>query len=152
MRKDNKAPTAYEPALPSACATLRRATRAVTQFYNTALRDAGLEITQFTFLQFLALAGETNQAHMALALAIDSTTLTRSIKPLQIKGWIAGRPGADRRQRLLRLSPAGRKILDQATPSWRRSQDQLRRALGDPGWHLLHLSADLATAAAGHIS
>src|SRR5262249_10126218 len=93
MKRKPEALSAYQPALPCACATLRRATRAVTQLYNTALRETGLEVTQFTFLQFLALAGETAQAGMAHALAIDSTTLTRSIKPLLVSGWIAERSG-----------------------------------------------------------
>jgi len=140
--------TAYEPALPCACATLRRAARAVTQLYNTSLRETGLEVTQFTFLQFLALAGETTQAGMAAALAIDSTTLSRSIRPLEKNGWILGRPGLDRRQRFLWLTAAGRRVLELATPDWRRAQEELRRALGDPGWNLLQLSADLAAAAA----
>jgi DNA-binding MarR family transcriptional regulator len=121
-----------------------------TQIYNAALRETGLEITQFTFLQFLALAGETTQADMAQALAIDSSTLTRSIKPLQAEGWIGGRIGTDRRERLLPLTPVGRKALDQANPHWRRAREQMRRALGDPGWNLLQLSADLATSAAVH--
>src|SRR5215471_1755962 len=112
MSQTQKTLTAYQPALPCACATLRRATRAVTQIYNAALRETGLEITQFTFLQFLALAGETTQADMAQARAIDSSTLTRSIKPLQAEGWIAGRTGTDRRERLLPLTPVGRKALD----------------------------------------
>src|SRR5215469_18770684 len=47
MRQKDRILTAYQPALPCACATLRRATRAVTQIYNAALRETGLEITQF---------------------------------------------------------------------------------------------------------
>jgi DNA-binding MarR family transcriptional regulator len=152
MKQPDKTLTAYKPALPCACATLRRAARAVTQLYNRALRETGLEVTQFTFLQVLALAGEVTQAAMAQILAIDSTTLSRSIKPLQNNGWIADRPGVDRRQRILRLTAAGRKTLEQATPRWKHAQDQLRRTLADPAWNLLQLSADLATAAAtrGH--
>jgi DNA-binding MarR family transcriptional regulator len=148
MKQKEQSPGAYKPSLPCACATLRRATRAVTQLYNSALRETGLEVTQFTFLQVLALTSELTQANMAKILAIDSTTLTRSIKPLQDKGWIAERPGIDRRQRFLRLTAAGRKTLELATPQWKHAQDQLRRALGDPAWNLLQLSADLATAAA----
>src|SRR5437868_1305593 len=49
------------PALPCMCASLRRASRALTQRYDDALRPLGLTITQFTILQALSLAGEISQ-------------------------------------------------------------------------------------------
>jgi len=137
----------HEVPLPCACATLRRASRAVTQAYNQTLRGSGLEVTQFTFLQVLARAGELTQSRMANLLAIDSTTLSRSLKPLEKSGWIAIRPGSDRRERHLRLTAAGRKTLEQAMPQWRLAQEQLRKRLGEAAWSLLTLSADLATGA-----
>jgi DNA-binding MarR family transcriptional regulator len=115
--------------------------------YNRALRGSGLEVTQFTLLQMLASAGELTQGQMAGRLAIDSTTLSRSLKALEEAGWIASRAGADRRERLLRLTPSGRKMLEQAQPRWREAQEQLRKRLGDAAWNLLMLSADLATGA-----
>jgi DNA-binding MarR family transcriptional regulator len=115
--------------------------------YNSALHGSGLEVTQFAFLQVLSLAGEVTQGRMAGMLAIDSTTLSRSLKPLEKAGWIASRAGADRRERLLRLTPSGRKLLEQAQPRWREVQEQLRKRLGDAAWNLLMLSADLATGA-----
>lgn len=136
-----------EIPLPCACATLRRASRAVTQLYNRALEGSGLEVTQFTFLQVLATAGELTQGRMASLMAIDSTTLSRSLKPLEKAGWIASREGRDRRERILRLTAAGRKILEQAQPSWRGVQEQLRKRLGDAGWNLMMLSADLVAGA-----
>lgn len=139
--------SATETPLPCACAALRRAGRSVTQLYNQALREVGLEVTQFTLLQALAMAGEVTQARLAHLLAIDSTTLSRSLKPLEKAGWIAGRSGSDRRERCFRLTAAGRKAMEQATPRWRQAQDQLRKRLGDAAWNLLMLSADLATAA-----
>jgi len=139
--------SSQEIPLPCACATLRRASRAVTQFYNRALEGSGLEVTQFTFLQVLATAGELTQGRMAGLLAIDSTTLSRSLKPLEKAGWIASRAGRDRRERILRLTATGRRTLEQALPWWRGVQEQLRKRLGDAGWNLLMLSADLATGA-----
>lgn len=139
--------TSHEIPLPCACATLRRATRAVTQAYNRAFEGSGLEVTQFTFLQVMATAGELTQGRMAALLAIDSTTLSRSLKPLEKAGWIASRAGADRRERILRLTVAGRKMLEQALPVWRGAQEQLRKRLGDAAWNLMMLSADLATGA-----
>ncbi len=69
--------------LPCACANLRRADRAVSQFYDAALRPSGLRITQFTLLQALTLASGISQKQLGELLQIDSTTLTRTLAPLR---------------------------------------------------------------------
>src|SRR6202022_3057883 len=96
------------PSLPCMCASFRRASRALTQLYDQALRPVGLRATQFTILQELSLAGEVSQGGRAQILAMDSTTLTRTLRIMGREGWIAERRGADRRERLLRLAKAGR--------------------------------------------
>jgi hypothetical protein len=50
--------------LPCTCWTLRRATRALTQWYEEALGPTGLRATQFTVLQALSLAGEVSQGRL----------------------------------------------------------------------------------------
>src|SRR5690348_10334206 len=62
------------PSLPCFCASLRRASRALTQVYEQALRPLGLRGTQFTILQALSLAGEVPQGELGRILAMDSTT------------------------------------------------------------------------------
>lgn len=146
----NRAPSypSSLPSLPCACATLRRAARALTQCYNSFMRSTALEVTQFTLLQALGTAGELTQGQLGIVLAIDSTTLSRTLQPLQKNGWIATRPGADRRQRYLHLSTGGRHVLEQALPHWRRAQEALRRQIGDKNWRTLLASADALAAAA----
>lgn len=63
---------------PCMCATLRRASRALTQLYDEALRPLGLRATQFTVLQALSFTGEVSQGELGQLLAMDSTTLTRT--------------------------------------------------------------------------
>ncbi len=125
------------PSLPCACANLRRATRAVSQLYDRHLRAAGLRVTQFTLLQVLHLAGTLTQGRLGDALAIDSTTLSRTLRPLGERGWIRGLPGPDRRERHWRLTVAGRRKLEAAQPAWRAAQDELRARLGESGWRAL---------------
>src|SRR5580704_3296791 len=84
--------------LPCACANLRRADRAVTQFYDAALRPSGLRATQFTLLQALTLSGEISQKQLGELLEIDSTTLTRTLVLLRSKGWLRSAAGTDRRE------------------------------------------------------
>lgn len=125
------------PLLPCACANLRRAARAVTQLYDGELRRAGLNITQFTLLQALASTGPVNQGGLGALLAIDTTTLSRTLRPLETKRWIRSASGDDRRERQIELTAAGRAELVRATPAWERAQQRLRRRLGQGRWEAL---------------
>ena len=130
------------PVLPCACANVRRAARAITQLYDEALRETGLRATQFTLLQALALKGELTQGQLGERLAIDSTTLTRTLGSLRVRGWIRSRPGKDRRERHWALAPAGARKLDHAKPRWETAQSRIRARLG--GDRLHSLFGDLA--------
>ena len=123
------------PNLPCLCGTLRRTTRALTTLYEDALRPLGLRATQFTILQALSLAGEISQGRLGEVLAIDSTTLTRTLDIMLRRGWIAERRGDDRRVRLLNLAPAGRALFARAVPLWEKVQDHARRQLGGDRWN-----------------
>src|SRR6266852_9051460 len=134
------------PKLPCMCGSLRRTSRALTQLYETALRPLGLRATQFTILQALSLAGEVTQSQLGEMLAMDSTTLTRTLQIMDREGWIAERRGEDRRERLLRLAKAGRSQFNRALPSWEKAQAQLGRQLGDKRWHaLMKLTNEVTT-------
>jgi DNA-binding MarR family transcriptional regulator len=122
------------PKLPCACASSRRASRALTQLYEEALRPLGIRATQFTILQALSLTGEVSQGELGRVLALDSTTLTRTLEIMIWKGWIVRRDGKDRRERRLRLGKAGKTQLMRATPHWERVQARLRRQFGTETW------------------
>src|ERR1700741_3562989 len=124
-------------ALSCMCARFRRASRVLTQHYDTSLRPLGLRATQFTLLQALSLAGEVSQGTLGEILAIDSTTLTRTLAIMGRRGWITSRPGKDRRERWLRLSEAGRGEYKRALPHWAKVQRQLRARLGNKQWSKL---------------
>jgi len=119
------------PSLPCMCASLRRASRLLTQLYEEALRPSGLRATQFTVLQALSLAGEVTQGELGQILAMDSTTLTRTLTIMGRRGWIAKRRGKDRREWRMRLSSGGEAQFKHALPAWQKAQTQLRRRLGD---------------------
>ncbi len=120
--------------LPCACANLRRAARAVTRMYNRELRPTGLEQTQFTLLMTLDLTGEVTQGGLGKVLALDTTSLTRMLRLLTKRGWIAVKTGDDRRRRLLRLTAGGRDKLKRSQPYWDRAQTRLHKGLGEPHW------------------
>ena len=119
------------------CASIRRASRTLTQNYDEALRPLGLRATQFTVLQALSYAGEVLQGDLGQMLAMDSTTLTRTLEILSRHGWIDKRAGADLRERRIRLTKAGQLQLEKAVPLWEKAQAGLRRKLGDGQWNTL---------------
>jgi DNA-binding MarR family transcriptional regulator len=132
------------PGLPCLCSSFRRTSRALSQFYDQSLRASGLRITQLTILQVLARAGEVSQGRLGEILAMDSTTLTRTLGILHRREWIAERRGEDRRERLLRLSKAGEGKLKRATIAWEKLQSRLRQKLGEQTWkNLLQVTNDV---------
>jgi DNA-binding MarR family transcriptional regulator len=105
------------------------------------MRPLGLRGTHFTLLQALTLAGEVSQGTLGEILGIDSTTLTRTLAIMERRGWIASRPGEDRRERLLSLSKAGRVEYKRTLPHWEKVQQELRARFGDKRWNeLLNLT------------
>jgi DNA-binding MarR family transcriptional regulator len=130
--------------LPCLSASFRRASRVLTQHYEAAMRPLGLRGTQFTLLQALSLAGEVSQRTLGEILAIDSTTLTRTLAIMECRGWIARRPGDDRRERLLSLGKAGRAEYKRALPHWEKVQQELRERFGNKRWNeLFNLTNDV---------
>jgi len=125
------------PELPCLCANFRRTVRALTQLYEEALRSLGLRGTQFTILQALSLAGEVSQGQLGEILALDSTTLTRTLAIMDRRGWIARRRGRDGREWRLSLSKAGRKEFERVLPEWERVQERLHAQLGEQRWKQL---------------
>jgi DNA-binding MarR family transcriptional regulator len=116
------------------CANLRRAARIVTQFYDDFLRPTGLRITQFTLLQALIQAPGISQKQLADLLAIDSTTLTRTLAHLRQKRWLRTTAGTDRREVRLSLTAGGLREYRRVLPYWQSAQKRLQQAWGEPGW------------------
>jgi DNA-binding MarR family transcriptional regulator len=127
----------FLPVLACMCGNFRRTSRALTQLYEKALRSHGLRVTQLTILQALSRAGEVSQGQLGEMLAMDSTSLTRTLAIMVRLGWIAERRGQDRRERWLRLSADGEMKLRRALPAWEKVQSRLRRQLGDRAWNSL---------------
>lgn len=131
--------------LPCLCANVRRASRVLSQIYDDAMRPLGLRMTQASILQALSVTGETLQGDLARLLALDSTTLTRSVGILRKRGWIKARKGPDQRERWLSLSRSGVAELARLQPAWISVQEQVRSKLGEEAWRqLVRLSTEVA--------
>ncbi|MCP4329044.1 MAG: winged helix-turn-helix transcriptional regulator [Alphaproteobacteria bacterium] len=123
---------------------LRKASRAVTQYYDSVLRPAGLKATQFSLLTVLVVEGPLPLSAFADALVMDRTTLTRNLRPLIDRGLVREVGGTDRRQRILDLTESGRRTQAEALPLWRSAQKKVETKLGSA--RLDRLIADLNAA------
>ncbi len=125
------------PNLPCLCSSFRRTARALTQLYEEAMRPLGLRTSQFTILQVLSRAGGVSQGQLAKMLAMDSTTLTRTLQIMLRQGWIAEARGEDRRERRLTLAKSGERLLARALPIWEEVQSNLQQRLGPKTWETI---------------
>src|SRR6266498_114263 len=119
---------------PCVCNTLRMVTRVVTQLYDDCLRPSGLRVTQFSILAAIARLGEASLKQLEYALAIDQTTLTRSLSLLERGGVIERASHPDGRIKAMRLTSKGRRALEVARPLWARAQGKVLRELGTRAW------------------
>ncbi len=129
-----------------ACFNLRKATRAVTQYYDEVLEPSGLRITQFSLLAVIRLLGTTSITQLADAAVMDRTTLARNLELLARERLVRIRPGSDGRVREVSLTRAARVKLDAAFPLWERAQAQMAERLGAD--RMERMSGDLAAAIA----
>src|SRR2546422_454032 len=105
-------------------------------------------ITQCGLLTALGIVGEANQKALSAGFAMDSTTLTRTLALLRRQGWIHVRPGKDRRERVFRLTEAGKRQIAAAQPHWKVAERRLRKTLGLSGWKQMQATVAQVTNAA----
>jgi DNA-binding MarR family transcriptional regulator len=105
------------------CLHVQRAARALARRFDDVLRPAGLTSGQFSLLMSL---------NRPKPPAMDRTTLTANLKPLQRRGLIDVRTDpADKRRRALVLTESGRSVLAVALPLWQHAHRAIEQLLPD---------------------
>jgi len=113
------------------CLAAQRAARALARRFDDAFRPLDLTNGQFSLLMALNRPKPPSIAPLAEFLAMDRTTLTAALKPLERRGLIAiSVDPDDRRSRLLRLTGKGRGLLAKALPIWKEHHALLERQAG----------------------
>ncbi len=117
------------------CLHVQRAARALARRFDDAFRPIGLTSGQFSLLMSLNRPAPAAMGSVSRLLAMDRTTLTAALKPLERRGLVdsTGDP-EDRRARLLVLTSAGRLVLARAAPIWSALHHEIEHLLesGDP--------------------
>lgn len=126
------------------CLHVQGAARALARRFDEALRPLGLTNGQFSLLMSLNRPEPPVMTAVASLLAMDRTTLTAALKPLERRELVTMTADpADRRNRLIALTPAGMRLLARAVPVWQRTHQGIERLLpdGDPNRLRNNLSA-----------
>jgi DNA-binding MarR family transcriptional regulator len=120
------------------CLHVQRAARALARRFDDAFRPVGITHGQFSLLMSLNRPQPARMREVANLLAMDRTTLTANLKPLERRGLVEVAPDpADRRGRLLVLTDGGRGLLAEAMPLWRSAQESLGASIASGGRDVL---------------
>lgn len=117
------------------CLHVQRAARTLSRRFDEALRPFGLTNGQFSLLMSLNRPQPPPMGAVASLLALDRTTLTAALKPLERRALVkASANPEDKRSRLLVLTAKGRTVLAQAVPVWEQTHREIESQLpdGDP--------------------
>lgn len=112
------------------CLHAQRAARSLARLFDRALRPFGLSNGQFSLLMALNRPEPPSIGALARFLAMDRTSLTAALKPLERRGLVHIKPDStDRRSRLIEITADGVALLEAALPTWRDTHAQLDAAL-----------------------
>jgi len=130
------------------CMHVRKASRAVTQYFDRFMAECGLTNSQFTMMIALTLMGKPTLTQMAEALGMDRTTLSRNLKPLLDEGMVEPVDGPDKRAKQIAISQKGKTALVKAIPMWEEAQESFVQRMGQGNWKELikKLSATVVVA------
>ena len=121
MSKPLQVPFAATLHVKDACLCLhaQRAARALARRFDEAFRRFAITSGQFSLLMSLNRPEPPTIGSVAGLLAMDRTTLTANLKPLERRGLLTvGVDPGDRRSRRLALTPTGMALLARALPVW----------------------------------
>ena len=116
------------------CLHVQRAARALARRFDEALKPFGLTNQQFSLLMSLNRPQPPRMKEVASVLALDRTTLTANLKPLERRGLLAVEADEDdRRSRRIALTEAGRQALVACLPTWCATEEAIEAEMkGDP--------------------
>ena len=121
-------------ATQCACGNFRKATRAVTQFFDESLEPTGLRSTQFVILVAVGAMQPTSIARLAREMVMDPSTLARNLRPLEAQGLVEKVSREGRRSVNLSLTAEGRSMLKRGFPLWQEAQNRFVGHFGGETW------------------
>src|ERR1700722_13038464 len=122
------------PRSACTCGSLRKASRRISQFYDTALAPMGIKSTQYSILSEVdrgSVEGPVTMCELATAMVMDRSTLGHNLKPLERDDLVILRLAPDdRRKRYVELTKKGRSTLQRARRLWRHAEGRFETIFG----------------------
>ena len=126
--------SAQIPHSPCTCGSLRKASRRVSQFYDTALAPLGIKSTQYSILSEVArgsMEGPVTMRELATSMVMDRSTLGHNLKPLERDDLLTLRSSTDdRRKRYVELTKKGKSTLQRARRLWQQAEGRFEKIFG----------------------
>jgi DNA-binding MarR family transcriptional regulator len=133
-RTKSRETAAAPPHNACTCGSLRKASRRISQFYDTALAPVGIKSTQYSILSEVdrgSLEGPVTMCELATAMVMDRSTLGHNLKPLERDDLVILRLSADdRRKRYVELTKKGRLMLRKSRRLWLHAEGRFERIFG----------------------
>lgn len=120
------------PRSACTCCSLRKASRRVSQFYDTALAPVGIKSTQYSILSEVGRArGSLTMCELATAMVMDRSTLGHNLRPLERDDLLSKQHiSSDRRKRHVALTKKGKETLQRARRRWRTAERRFEKIFG----------------------
>jgi DNA-binding MarR family transcriptional regulator len=122
------------PQIACTCGSLRKASRRISQFYDSALAPHGLKSTQYSILAEIergSVDGPVTMCELAAAMVMDRSTLGHNLRPLQRDKLLTLRSGQhDRRERYVEMTKQGKATLQRARRAWQLAEGRFEKVFG----------------------
>lgn len=125
------------------CINLRRANRAVTDFYDRTLAACGVTVNQYSLLSNIKRSDGVSVSALADAMGLERSTLVRTLRPLLESGLVEDRAAPGTRNRRLHLTASGEETLHCGRPLWKSAQREIERNLGADNVTALYAMLDV---------
>jgi DNA-binding MarR family transcriptional regulator len=117
--------------------TLRRTTRAVTEFYDLAVERNGLLITQYALLKHILLLEPATLHALSESLGLERSTLARNVAVLERQGFVRSAAQRKAREHRIETTDKGRLKFKEAQPFWEEAQRGIEELLTEDELGLL---------------
>ena len=148
MKNDTFANTVDTIASECLAVRIRLLSRSVTNIFDDALRPLVVKVSQLNVLTVVAKRGPISPRDVAKQLNMEKSTLSRNVDRMRAHGWLKVSNGDTGRQQILEIGRAGRKLIEEALPLWKRAQAETTAMLGSQGARSIHCAVESVRARA----
>jgi len=143
-------PTSTSAAtLPCACNAVKKLSRLLGRGYDTALAEAGINVTQWAVMRCIGRHPGVPLSHIAQELELDRTSLYRAVSVMVRDGWLEVTGVDDARSRTARITQRGKRVLAKAASGWEGMQNRVIGQFGVEAYQSLLAELDRLAACVG---